>query len=410
MSLDVLPYSPPDWDRARRQALAAAAAGLGVFLVLGLVLYLAGGIGGAAQLFLSYLVAYNFWVGITLGCLVLLMLQHLTGGAWGLVLRRVLESGARTIGLAALLFLPLVLTPFLGQASPFLWADPEAVKQHHELQHKIGYFHPLFYLLRTAVFFGVWALLAYRLTGWSADQDREGEPSLEHHRRFRVLSGPGLALYGLCVTFASIDWVMSLEPTWFSTIFPVLFAVGQVLTGFAFAVVVLLFLARKPPLAGVIGPAHRRDLGNLLLAFVMLWAYMSISQYLLIWSGNLPEEIPWYLRRTRGGWQGVAVVLAVLHFALPFLLLLSRDVKQNPLTLARVAAGLLVLRFLDVFWWIEPSAPHPGQYLFWLLDLAALVGVGGVWVWWFIGQLQQRPLLPVRDPYLPEALAHEYHA
>jgi hypothetical protein len=229
-------------------------------------------------------------------------------------------------------------------------------------------------------------------------------------RRFRLLSAPGLILYGLTITFASIDWVMSLEPNWFSTIYPVLFAVGQALQGMAFAVAMLVLLATRPPLSGVIRPAHRRDLGNLLLMFVMFWAYLSFSQLLLIWAENLPEEIPWYLRRLRDGWQWVALLLILFQFGLPFLLLLSRDVKENPRGLAAVAVLVLGMRFLDVFWWVE-AAFAGGMSFYWLLDVAALVGLGGIWVWWFLGQLKQRPLLPLHDPYLPEylpeAIRHE---
>jgi hypothetical protein len=208
-----------------------------------------------------------------------------------------------------------------------------------------------------------------------------------------MLSGPGLVLYGVTITLAAVDWSMSLEPYWYSTIYPVLYAVGQILTAFAFAVVVLTLLARGP-LAGVVRPQHLRDLGSLMLTFVMFWAYMSFSQFLLIWVGNLPEEIPWYLRRTRGGWQWVALALALLHFAVPFVLLLLRGVKEDGPWLMAVAGWLLLVRFLDVFWWIEPAYPHDGQYLFWLLDVGAVVGVGGVWVWWFVSLLRRGPLLP----------------
>jgi hypothetical protein len=197
---------------------------------------------------------------------------------------------------------------------------------------------------------------------------------------------------------------MSLEPHWTSTMYPVMFAVGQLLTGFTFALTVLLLLAQGPPLSELLAPRHLRDLGSLLLAFVMFWAYIAFSQFMLIWVGNLQEEIPWYLRRLRGGWEWLALAIVLFHFVLPFLLLLSSDVKTNRRSLAKVAIALLVMRFLDVFWWIEPAYPHEGQYFFWLLDLAATLALGGVCAWWFLRQLRQRPLLPLHDPDLAEAL------
>jgi hypothetical protein len=260
-------------------------------------------------------------------------------------------------------------------------------------------------MARAASYFAIWLLLTFRLTSWSVQQDHTKDPRT--WRRFRLLSGPGMVLYGLTITFASIDWAMSIEPDWYSTIFPALYATSQLLTAMAFAIAGLMLLAGQPPLSEVIAPSHLRDLGNLLLTFVMLWAYMQISQFLLIWSGNLPEEIPWYLRRIRGGWEFVALVIVLLHFALPFLLLLSKDIKRNRRLLAGVALGLMAMRFIDVFWWIEPAYPHDGQYLFWLLDLTAVAGLGGIWIWVFLWQLRKLPLLPVYDPSLEEALHHE---
>src|SRR5262249_20705482 len=243
------------------------------------------------------------------------------------------------------------------------------------------------------------------LNRWSARWDAEAQPGTA--RPFRLLSAPGLALYGATITFASIDWIMSLEPDWYSTIYPVMFAVGQVLTAFAFTITVVVLLSTRLPLIDVISPGLLRDLGNLMLAFVMFWAYIAVSQFLLTWIANLPEEIPWYLRRTRVGWQWLAILLIVAHFIVPFLLLLSRGIKENWRTLLMVAGLILLMRFLDLLWWIEPAFSHEGQHLFWLLDVAAVVGLGGIWVWWFVRQLQRRPLLPVHGPFLAEAVPND---
>jgi hypothetical protein len=411
----------PDWERVQRGALAAAVAGWALFLAIGLILHFSGGISSPLQFFLSYLVAYNYWLGVALGCLVVLMLQYMTGGAWGLLLRRVLEAAAGTMGLLAALFVPLLFgLPWL-----YIWAQPDQVAHDEDLQHQSLYLNVPWFIVRSACYFLIWLLLAFFLNKWSQEQDSQplSQPSPQRgrgddepspalgrgqgegglSRRFQLLSPPGILLYGGTITFAAIDWVMSLEPHWYSTIYPVLFATGQVLTGLAFAIAALMVLAQRPPLSEVITRTHLRDLGSLLLAFVMFWAYMSFSQFLLVWVGNLPEEIPWYLRRIRGAWEIVALAIIALHFAVPFLLLLSRDIKERRRTLAAVAVGLLVMRFIDLFWWIEPAYSHEGQHLYWLLDIAAMVGIGGVWVWWFLARLQRRPLLPINEPYFAEA-------
>lgn len=395
------PLTLPEWQHARRTALLVGAAGGVAFAVVGAVLYATGGVTGPRQFFQSYLVGYLFWLGAALGCLVLVMLQHVTGGAWGVVLRRVVESGSRTLWLLALLFVPVLVGAWVGHL--YLWADPNVVAQDRDLQAKQAYLNVPFFFFRAALFFAVWVAFAYVLNRWSRRQD---ESAAFPPRAFRLLSGPGLVVYGFTITFASVDWVMSLNPHWVSTIFPPLFATGQVLTGLAFAITVLLLLAAYQPMAGVLYPQLLRDLGNLLLAFVMLWAYMGFSQFLLVWVGNLPEETPWYLQRTRHGWEWLAVVLIVFHFAVPFLLLLQRGVKERPRYLAAVAALVLALHFVDTFWWIEPAYNHAGQYFFWLLDVSAVAAVGGLWVWRFLGELKGRPLLPVNDPGLPRVLEH----
>jgi hypothetical protein len=402
-----VPLAPPDWDRTQRVALVTAVAGAVVFAALAAALILAGGL-RPVQLFLSYLVAWTVWLAVAMGCMVLLLIQYLTGGAWGALLRRILESAARTLPLLAILFLPLAAGLFAGDQAPYPWARPDSAipdpETLRELRDKAPYLTTGWFLGRTVVYFACWCWLVSGLHRWSVRGEQGDGVALL--RLFRV-SGPGLVLYGLTITFASIDWVMSLEPFWYSTVYPVLYAAGQILSGFAFAVAVTTWLARRPPLAGRVDPRHLRDLGSLLFTFIMLWAYMQLSQFLLIWVGNLPEEIPWYLRRSRGGWQWVAWALFLFQFVTPFLLLLFRDLKENDRALGWVAVGLFAVRAVDVFWWIEPAFPHDGAPFFWLLDLAALAAVGGLWAWWFVGLLRRRPLLPPPDPFCPaEATEH----
>jgi hypothetical protein len=340
-------------------------------------------------------VAFHCCLAIPLGCLVVLMMQYLTGGAWGVLLRPVLEQGLRTLWLVGLMFLPVAGSLFLGSESPYPWARPldqvATGSVLDELREKTWLLNPPFVLGRAVVYFAIWLVMAYRLSAWSAKW-RAGDA--EAGRRLVAHSGPGLILYAVTVTFASIDWVMSLEPFWRSTIYPPIYALGQIIAGFAVAITTVILLSPYPPLAGRVGPKLRRDLGGLLLAFVMLWAYCAFSQFLLVWVGNLPEEAPYYLKRMRGGWEWIGVALIVLHFATPFVLLLFRDVKETASSLLWVALGLLAMRAVDVFWWIEAAFPHGGEPLFWLEDVAAVLALGGVWLWWYVGALSRGPLDP----------------
>jgi hypothetical protein len=296
-----------------------------------LVLCLIGWLTNPTQFFYSYLVGYLLWIGVALGSASLLMIHHLAGGDWGFVIRRFLESGLRTVPVLFVMILPLLL----GLRELYSWARPEVMAADVILQHKAAYLNIPFFLARTAVYFIIWGLFAHFLSKLSAEQDRTGEPALK--RRVEVISGPGLAVMGLTITFAAVDWVMSLDPHWFSTLFGFVFVVGNVLTALAVMICALAYLRDREPLASLIKPSHFHDLGNLMMAFVVLWAYMAFSQYLIIWSGNLPEEITWYIDRTATGWSAVALILVVFHFAVPFLVLLSRRTKLVVPNLASAA-------------------------------------------------------------------------
>jgi len=382
---EVRVFEAPPLTRAGRPALLVGAASLAACGI--------GALFSPAQFFHSYLFAYVFWAGLALGCLAIVMLQYLTGGAWGLVIRRALESGTRTLPLVALLFLPILL----GLSHLYEWAHPEEVAHDALLRYKAPYLNAPFFAARALFYFAAWLSVAYFLNKWSLAQDRGWDRS--RGRRLQILSSGGLVLYGLTVTFSSIDWVMSLEPHWYSTMFGVLFIAGQGLSAFAFIIAVTVLLARRKPLSDVIAPSHYHDLGKLLLAFVMFWSYVSFSQYLIIWAGNLPEEIPWYLRRLQGGWGWIGLALILFHFLLPFLLLLSRTANENPRLLASIAALVVFMRLVDVFWLIAPVFADSGFRVHWM-DLAAPVGIGGLWLAAFLWQLGKRPLLPPTDPGL----------
>jgi hypothetical protein len=365
----------------------------------GLLLSLIGLFFDPAQFFRSYLQAFVFWNGVAVGCLGLMMLHNLSGGAWGIVIRRLLESGMRTLPLMLLFFLPLLF----GMNVLYEWARPDALAQDPLLQQKSAYLNVPFFILRSAVYFSSWIGAAYFLTKWSRDHDHTADPRF--FQRLRMLSAPGLILYAVTVTFASIDWLMSLEPHWFSTIYGIHFMGGHALSAFACAILLASRLAGEEPLGAVVRPSHFQDLGNLMLAFVMLWAYFAFSQWLIIWSGNLPEETSWYAHRTRGGWQWVALVLMIFHFFLPFLLLLLRMIKRRAQLLGIVAAAILFMRLVDIYWYTAPAFYPEHLHLHWM-DMSTAIGLGGVWLFVFLWQLRGRPLLALHDPALEEVLAH----
>ena len=369
-------------QRVERPALIVGA--------VGILLSLFGAAIARDQFFRSWLLSYLFWFAIALGALPLVMLHHLVGGKWGFATRRILESVTRTLPLMTILFVPVIF----GIHSLYEWSHDDAVAQDIILQHKSLYLNTPFFIARAAFYFAAWLLMGWFLNRWSKQQDSTRDGSFA--KRFQRLSAPGLIIYALTITFASTDWVMSLEPHWFSTIYGMMFMVGQALTTLAFVIAVLALLADTPPISDFLEPEIFNDLGNLLFAFIMLWAYLSFSQYLIIWSGNLPEEIPWYLRRSRGGWQWIAVALALFHFAIPFFLLLIRRNKRRRQVISGIAIAVVVMRLVDLMWLVVP-AHEPTVHVHWL-DIATLAGIGGLWVAGFSKQLRKQSLLPLGDP------------
>jgi hypothetical protein len=382
-------------ERLQKTSLAVG----GIFL-----LALAAGIAlDRAQFFRSYLLGFLFWVGIGVGSLGLAMLNHLTGGLWGLVPRRFHEAAARTLPVMALLFVPVVL----GASSLYTWAQPEVVAADELLQRKAAYLNVPFFAARAVLYFAVWGLLGWLVSSWSRQQDAGASPA--RAGRLRGLSAVGLVLLSLTTTFAAIDWGMSLAPHWFSTIYGVLFIVGWTLSALSFTIVLMSRLAGEEPFTRALQPVTVHDLGKLLLAFTMLWGYVNLSQFLIVWSGNISEETPFYLRRLQGGWQVVGVVLLVFHFALPFALLLSRDLKRSARTLGGVAALMLAMQLVDLFWLIGPDLVGHGHEdvplrVHWM-DLAAALGLGGLWLHLFARQARAAPVLPVGEPEVRELLA-----
>jgi len=384
----------PHIDRWRQRALIAGG--------VGALACLAGLAMAREQFFRAYLMGFVFVLGVALGCLAFLMLHHMVGGGWGFVVQRLLEAGTRTFPLLAALFLPLAL----GLPTLYEWSHAEVMNADAVLKGKSLYLNAPFFYGRAVFYFAVWMILAYFLNQWSAKLDETKDNQLI--RRMQYVSGIGLLLYGLTVTFAAVDWVMSLEPHWFSTMYGLLFIVGQGVTVLAFLVIVLGYLEPWEPYSGVLRPQHFHDYGNLLLAFVMLWGYTAFSQFLIIWSGNLPEENVWYVHRMGNGWQYWAGFLLVFHWAVPFVLLLSRKTKRHARTLALVALGLILMRLADLYWLIAPAFQQgeEGHFTFHWMYVAAPLGIGGIWLWYFLGQLKSRPQLPMGDERFVQHLKH----
>lgn len=365
--------------------------------IVAAVLSVVGAFFDATQFFQSYLFAYLFWLGLALGCFGLITLHHLVGGRWGFATRRFFETGLTTLPLMAALIIPILF----GLQKIYGWANGAEVAASDTLQHRHIYLNIPFFIVRMVIWFAIWFWLARALLRRSHAQDRTSDP--EPTRQLRVLSGPGVIIYVLSASFAFVDFVLSLEPDWFSTIFLILIVVGQVLAALSLGIILLRIFVAREPLASLVTSEFFHDLGNLLLAFVMLWAYMAFSQFLIIWSGNLPEEISWYLHRCSGGWKFAALLLGLFHFAVPFALLLSRDLKHRIEWLCGVAGLVLLAHVLDVYWLVMPSFSTNRHdirvHLHWL-DFTLFIGIGGFWLALFLRNLTRHPLAPLHDPRL----------
>jgi hypothetical protein len=396
--------APPEITRWQNIAL-----GVGVLFT---VLCFVGWLTDHEQAYRSWLLGFIFWGGIGFGSLGILILQYLTGGAWGVVIRRFVEAGSRTIPIIGILFLPILWAVITK--SLYLWTTipTDDIVKHRYLWMNIPAFG-----IRAIIFFGLLSVMAYLLNKWSLQQDQTTnyEDSAKLLGKATAFCGPTMVFYALVVSFMAIDWLMTLDPHWYSTIWGLLYVVGWALSCFAFLIALLANLADKEPMNRILGNKHFHDIGKLMLALVMVWAYFNFSQFLIIWSGNLPEETGWLLKRMKGPWGYMAIGLIVLHFAVPYILLLSRDLKRNSRLLSFVAIFILVMRLIDMYFHIGPS-PYIGMdvkiansfapfNLSWM-DFAAPIAVGGIWLWAYFGELKKRPLVPTKDPFFENAIAH----
>jgi hypothetical protein len=370
--------------------------------VAGAILCVIGAWTSLDQFLRGYLIAYIFWLGLSLGCLALLMVQYLSGGLWGLVLRRVFEAASKCLPLMFVLFLPILF----GRQHLYAWmTDPALTARNSWYLHTSGFGG---WIARWIFYFVIWGWLTFTLVRRGNKQDHPLPAGT--WLRFQGLSGLGLVLFALTVSFSVVDWVMSLDPHWGSTIYGLIFVAGHGLSALAFGVVMLTVLTRYGPYREIIKPMQFHDIGKLLMAFVMLFAYFSFSQWLIIWAGNLPDEIGWYLHRIRGGWGVVALIIILFHFALPFALLLSRERKRAGSRLIGLAVFLMFMRVVDIYWYVVPNFAHEqGHFYLSIWYIVAPLAVGGLWLTYFFYNLRQRPLLPLYEPQLPSLLHQRSH-
>jgi hypothetical protein len=385
---------------ARRSLIVGVVFGV-VAVILALVLP-----NGREEFFRAYLLGFMCWLGVALGSMAILMIRHLTGGGWGMVIRRILGAAMRTVPLLALLFIPIIV----GMKSLYIWARPlELIEDKHLREHLEDitrtYLTTNGFILRAVFYFAIWNLLSFLLSKWSKETDRAGAP--DHTGRFKAVAGPGLILYGFTISFAAIDWVMSLDPSWISTIFGLVILIGQVLSAMCFAVVVERILFNYKPMSEMLRPDFVHDHGKWMLAFTMVWAYFNYSQWLIIWAGNLPSEITYYLRRLNGGWGYVGLIIVIFHFAIPFGILLSRSFKRDIRKLVWLAVWLMLMRYVDLFWIIEPNFSK--TFTVTAADIVVPLAIGGFWLAYFFHNLAALPLLPAYDPSAVEVLEPEHH-
>src|SRR5438270_6254961 len=358
------------------------------------------------EFYRAYLLGFMCWLGLALGSMAIIMIRHLTGGGWGVVIRRIQGAAMRTLPLLAALFIPVIL----GIHKLYIWAQPlDRVENTHLREHLKDitktYLTTSGFIYRAIIYFAIWNLLSFLLSKWSQEGDKPG--ARDNTGRFKAVAGPGLILYGFTVSFAAIDWVMSLDPSWISTIFGLVILIGQVLAAMCFAIVVERILFNYKPMSEMLTPDFVYDHGKWMLTFIMVWAYFNYSQWLIIWAGNLPNEITYYLRRLNGGWGYVGLFIVIFHFAVPFGILLSRPFKRNIRKLVWLAVWLMVMRYLDLYWIIEPNFSK--TFNFTLSDLVVPVAIGGLWLAFFFRNLAALPLLPLYDPSAVEVLDPEPH-
>jgi hypothetical protein len=404
---------PASVDSMRRRWFGAA--GIGILGSLGLLLLFFRAENGLQHFFRAYLVGFIMVTGLTMGCMALLSLYHVVGGKWGVPVMRIYEAGTRNWFLMVLAFLPIAFN--LHHIYPWAGAQGLDLHQQHAVEVRGTYLSPQWFIIRQSLILLGWGVFIYFMNKWShrLDVPAASEDAYNQQRlRFMRLGGGALVFWAATLEIASVDWVMSLDPLWFSTIWGMIYMVGEGLTALALMCIVLRYLAKSEPMHSFLRVRELHENGNLLLAFVMLFCYLSFSQFIIIWSGNLPEEIRYFLARTQGGWKPVMITLVLIHFAIPFLLLLNRGIKKHPNRLAAVALLIMVARFGEVYWQVNPmyadTSGMSGHFSPNLFDLVVPLTMVAIWIAAFFYQLGKRPLIPIYHHLVPQILEKSHGA
>jgi hypothetical protein len=380
------------WNRVPMAGAAIAVLGIAGCAILGPA--------NPKQFFFSWLVSFLFFLSLAVGGLFFVLIQYASQGSWGIVVRRIGETVFATIPVMAVLFVPVLF----GLHDLYSWSVPGAADHDALLQWKSPFLNVRFFLVRAAIYFGCWSVIALLYYGLSRRQDTTGDAAVS--ARLRKFAGPALIVMAITSTFASIDWIVSLTPQWYSTMFGVYFFAGSFIGFIALMSVLVPAMRSAGLLDTIVTPEHLHDIGKFLFAFMCFWAYIAFSQFFLIWYGNLPEEAFWYKARITGSWKMVSILLMVGHFGVPFLYLMGRTVKRHAATLALGGAWLLTMHFIDLYWQVMPTL-HPEGVRVTALDIAAFAAVGGCFVTAMGWLMRRQALVPLRDPRLPESLAFE---
>jgi hypothetical protein len=365
--------------------------------IIGSLLSIVGFFLNSPQFFHAYLVAYTFWLTLVLGALFFVMLQHLVGAVWSIVLRRIAESIMSAVPLMAALFIPVLI----GMHDLYHWSHADAVAVDHVLKAKSAYLNTTFFIIRSVVYFAVWFLLSRALYRASVQQDSR----FDHIRlaKMKRISAAGMILFALTTTFAAFDWLMSLDPHWYSTIFGVYVFSGGLLSSIVAITLICVFMRRRGVLSKEITHEHYHDLGKLTFAFMVFWAYVAFSQYLLIWYANIPEETIWYHARWIGSWKAISLLLVFGHFVVPFFIMITRPAKRNLAMMTTMALWLLFMHWVDHYWLVMPTLHQEGAALSWI-DVATMLAISGLCVWFIWRRLSANAIVPVSDPRLAESM------
>lgn len=365
--------------------------------IIGLALSAVGWLTETRQFFHSYLVAFVFWMTIALGGLFFVMLHHLVNANWSIVIRRFGECLMMTIPFMVILFIPILF----GIKELFHWMDPQVVASDHLLQGKSGYLNTPFFMIRALLYFCIWIALALMLNRLSLRQNDKA--TFDQTRKARIISAPGMIVFAITLTFASFDWLMSLDAHWYSTIFGVYIFAGSFLAMLALTTFIIIRLQSNNVLTTSITEEHYHDLGKLMFAFTIFWGYMAFSQYFLIWYGNIPEETIWFLHRWESSWKTISLIIVFGHFVVPFFILFPQVTKRNKPVMTIMTIWILTMHWVDIHWIVMPTLHHHGFHFSWL-DATTVVGIGGIFLFIFWRLFTNHPLVPVNDPKLKKSI------